>query len=244
MSIALHKFGPQWGIADPSSFCLKVESVLRLSGLEFECPPFNPRTSFKKAPKGKIPFIEINGQLIGDSNFIIEHLKSKHQIDLDRGLTDEQKAISLAMRRLMDEHLYWAVLYSRWFDEPGWSIISPLLFGSAPKLLRGFIEKKVRADTWKRIEGHGMGKHSRDEIYALAAQDIKALSDLLGVKSFYFGRPDPSLLDVCVHAYVANIYYPPIDSPIKQAIEKYENLLELCDKLQQRIYGQLPASKA
>lgn len=236
MSIALHKFGPQWGMADASPFCMKVESVLRLSGLEFECPEFNARSTFAKAPKGKVPFIEVNGELIGDSNCIIEHLRAKYNVDLDRGLTDEQKATSMAFRRMMDEHLYWVGLYSRWFDEAGWSVTSPLMFGQVPKLIRGLIEKKMKKYMWARIEGHGIGKHNRDEIYAMGVQDVKALSDFLGVKSYYFGRPDPTLLDVCVHAFIAAIHYPPIDTPLKASLEKYENLLEHCERMNKRVY--------
>ncbi len=34
---------------------------------------------------------------------------------------------------------------------------------------------------------HGIGKHSRDEIVKIGLDDLKALSDFLGEKKFFFG---------------------------------------------------------
>ena len=42
--------------------------------------------------KGQIPYIELNGQEIPDSNVIIETMKEKFGKDPDAGLTEEQKA--------------------------------------------------------------------------------------------------------------------------------------------------------
>ena len=75
MPVRLHKFGEAWGIADPSPFCLKVESFLREANIAYEVVPFDPRRSFAKAPKGKLPFIEDeDGTVVGDSSLIIARL--------------------------------------------------------------------------------------------------------------------------------------------------------------------------
>jgi Glutathione S-transferase N-terminal domain len=46
------------GIADPSPFCLKLESFLRESNLPYEIVPFDRRQGLARAPKGKLPLIE------------------------------------------------------------------------------------------------------------------------------------------------------------------------------------------
>src|SRR5512132_1002907 len=97
MPISIHNFGAAWGIADPSPFCLKLESFLREAKIAYEVVPFEGRRSFARAPKGKLPFIEDeDGTVIGDSTFIIDQLSRKRDIDMDAPLDDRQRCISFA----------------------------------------------------------------------------------------------------------------------------------------------------
>ena len=137
MPVRLHKFGEAWGIADPSPFCLKLESFLRETKIAYEVVPFE--RSFAKAPKGKLPFIEAeDGAIVGDSTLIIARLSQQRGIDMDAPLDDRQRCISLAFRRMLDEHLYWAGVYSRWLDESGWSVIRQSFFAGVWGPIRPF----------------------------------------------------------------------------------------------------------
>ena len=51
MTLTLYKFGPQWDIDDPSPFCLKLESYLKLADIAYEAPPFDV-SMFRKCLKG------------------------------------------------------------------------------------------------------------------------------------------------------------------------------------------------
>ena len=59
------------------------------------------------SPKNKIPFIMLNGETVSDSQFCIEYLNKKFDVDLDQSLNTEQKAISRALRKMMEEGFYW-----------------------------------------------------------------------------------------------------------------------------------------
>ena len=86
--ITLYGSGPNFGLPDASPFVTKAETLLRMSKLPFR----KALMSFSKAPKGKIPYIEDDGQLLGDSTLIRWHLEKKYGIDFDQGLTAEQLA--------------------------------------------------------------------------------------------------------------------------------------------------------
>lgn len=60
--------------------------------------------------KGQLPFIELNGQQIGDSTTIIKELSQKFDKDIDAGLTKEQKNISHAMISMVENHLTFVIL--------------------------------------------------------------------------------------------------------------------------------------
>src|SRR5215216_2564449 len=108
--ITLYGSGPNFGLPDASPFVTKAETLLRMSKLPFE----KALMSFSKAPKGKIPYIEDDGQLLGDSTLIRWHLEKKYGIDFDQGLTAEQLAIAWAFEKMAEDNLYWTSVYFRW----------------------------------------------------------------------------------------------------------------------------------
>ena len=238
MAIKLHKFGEAWGLADPSPFCLKLESFLREAKIDYEVVPFDPRQSFRRAPKGKMPFIEDqDGTLIGDSTLIIGRLSQRQGIDLDAPLDGRAKAISHAFRRMLDEHFYWIGVYGRWCDEPGWSIIRDKFFARMPALVRPLATAMAKRGILRALHAQGTGRHAREEIYRLGAADMRALSDLLGDNRWFFGTDDPTLLDLSAHAFVAEIVVPPIPSPLRDATVALPNLCAHVERLQSRLYG-------
>ena len=91
--IKLFQPPPVWGIPNMSPFCVKLETYLRMAGIKYE----KPRLDFLKAPKGKIPFVELDGKLMGDSSLVIEALKKKYGDPLDAELSAEQKAQTRAI---------------------------------------------------------------------------------------------------------------------------------------------------
>jgi glutathione S-transferase len=241
MAIKLHKFGEAWGIADPSPFCLKLENFLREAGLPFESVPFDARRSFARAPKGKLPFIEDeDGMLVGDSTLIIERLSQTRGIELDAPLTDGQRAVSLAFRRMLDEHLYWVGVYFRWFDEQGWTVVRDTFFSGIPWPLRPLIVTTQRRKIASALRAQGTGRHSRDVISQLGNEDIHALSRLLADDAYFFGADRPTLLDLWAHAYVAEIVAPPIDNPLKKTVLDLGNLNDHFRRLQARLYADAP----
>ena len=70
-----------------------------MSGVPFE----KKNSDLRKAPKGKLPFIEDEGKIVADSTFIRWHLEKKYRIDLDRGLDAEQRAIAWAFEKMLEE---------------------------------------------------------------------------------------------------------------------------------------------
>lgn len=94
--LKLYQYERTWGIPNLSPFCCKIETYLRMAEIDYEIKPALPLG----APKGKLPYIEDNGQALGDSRFIITHLKSTYK-DLDKGLPEEKLALSVAMLRFI-----------------------------------------------------------------------------------------------------------------------------------------------
>jgi glutathione S-transferase len=230
--IKLHQYQPSWGLPNASPFCLKLETYLRMAKIPFECTHHaHPR----KAPKGKLPYIEDKDQKVADSNLIIEYLKSSYGDTLDRHLSAQQKAAGLGMRRMIEENLYWCLVYSRWFDERGWVNVKKEFFGSLPPVLRKIIPELVKKSLWRQLQGQGMGRHNRVEIYKIGMADLSALSDFLDSKMFFLGDR-PTTLDATAYGFLANILWAPIRSPLKEWTQKQPNLVDYCIRMRDKFF--------
>jgi glutathione S-transferase len=169
--ITLYTFGPAFGLPDPSPFVMKAEVLLKMAGVPYR----TDTTGFRKAPKGKQPYIEDGGEIIPDSTFIRFHLEKKYGIDFDRSLDQEQRAIAWASEKLAEDHLYWAIVEARWCDDANFNNGPRKFFAAVPAPLRPFVIAMVRRQVRKNLHGHGIGRHSRPEIVTLATRGIDAI---------------------------------------------------------------------
>jgi glutathione S-transferase len=230
--IKLYQFNPAWGLPNPSPFCMKVETYLRMVGLPYET--INGALPFK-APKKKLPYIEDGRQLIADSGFILEYLKKTYGDPLDTALSDADRVIAHALRRLFEESLYWVALYTRWMEESIYVETRQVFFGGIPSMVRDLIAGRIRREIRRSLVAQGMGRHSREEIYEIGKADLNAISLWLGDKSFFMGAT-PTSLDAIAYAFLANILVPPLESPLKDHAISLPNLRAYCERMKTQYY--------
>ena len=230
--IKLYQFKPAWGLPNPSPFCMKVETYLRMAGLPYEA--INGALPFK-APKKKLPYIEDGTQLIADSGFILEYLKETYGDPLDTDLSEADRVIAHALRRLFEENLYWVALYSRWIEESIYVETRKLFFGAIPPILRELVAGRVRKGIQKALYAQGMGRHSRDEIYDIGKADLTAISVWLAEKPFFMGAT-PTSMDAIAYSFLANILVSPLKSPLKDHGMSLPNLWAYCERMKNKYY--------
>ncbi|MBS0286925.1 MAG: glutathione S-transferase family protein [Proteobacteria bacterium] len=222
--ITLYQYPPHWGLPNVSLFCMKLECYLKMTGIAYQVKVLrDPR----KAPKGKLPFINDNGFILADSSLIIDYLQKKYAPNLDAHLSPLQQGMSLAMQRLIEEHLYWILLYSRWCEDDNWLICKPEFFGKKRGFFLNFIAETVRKKQFKVLYAHGIGRHSSADMYKFGVKDLEAL-DILFTGPFIFGEK-PSTLDASLYALLANIMVPPIPSPLQTYAKANKKFVEYCD---------------
>lgn len=227
--IVLHQFPPALGLPNASPFCLKLELYLRMAGL-----PYRNRytLNLQRAPKGKLPWIDDEGTQLADSGLIVDYLKRKYGDPLDGGRPPHELAGHLALTRLIEEHLYWAVLYTRWIDEAGWPVTREAFFGALRWPLRALVPVVARRGIRAELHGHGMGRHAPEDIMALGRADIDALAATLGDRP-YFGGERPGSIDAIAGGFLANILLVDLDTPLRQAAAHHANLADYCARIRQ-----------
>jgi glutathione S-transferase len=212
---------------------MKVETYLRMAGLPFELVNSG---DVMKAPKHKLPYIDDGGTLVADSTFIVGHLKARYGDPLDAHLSAQERAVATAFQRLIEENLYWAVVHTRWIEDAGWDKTRVAFFGAMPVPLRWFVPRLARRGLRTEIHGHGMGRHSAAEIHAIGCRDVTAVADFLADKPFMLGE-QPSSLDATTHAFLANLLWAPVDSPIQRHAQSRPTLQAYCERMKSRYFG-------
>jgi glutathione S-transferase len=229
--IELLQFKPAFGLMNASPFCMKVEVFLRLSGLAYTTVEAMPM----KSPKGKLPVIRDDGQVVADSEAIVIHLQQRHRDLLPEGLREPPRGADHALRRMLEEHSYFAALWLRWIDAAAWPLTCEAFFGELPAPLRALLPPLVRRKMGRDLRGQGLGRHTRDEICARACADLDALDAALGARDF-FGGTEPATLDATTYAFLANTLWPPFDTPVRSHLQRnLPALVAYCERMQARV---------
>lgn len=234
--LIVHQLPGAWGLPSISPFCLKLEAYLRMVGIPFRSV-VDP-TPFK-GPKGKLPWIEHGARRIGDSGFIIDYLERTFGCDPDRGLDARSRAVGHALRRLIEENLYWTMVYDRWMVEANWNTFRNVVLGGVPAPLRPLVAVFARRGVHRELVGHGIGKHTTAEIHEIGVRDIDAVAAVLGDQPYLLGD-EPTSIDATAYAFIVNIVRPPVASPVQVAGNGHPNLLAFLERFEQRFLSAAP----
>ena len=230
--IAYHLPGA-WGLVSVSPFCLKLDAFLRMTGIPHEAVTAN--TPFG-GPMGKAPWIEHDGRKFGDSTFIILYLKQTFGVDPNAGLSRAQRGQALAIQRMIEENLCWAMVNDRWNTPENWPILKSTVLGGIAAPVRHIMAPIARRGVLRQLKGHGMGGHPAADIAAIGKRDIDALADILGDQNWFFGE-QPTETDAVAFAQLANIHSVEFHSSLKAVIAGHTNLVTFLQRFTQRFYA-------
>ncbi|MCJ8144508.1 glutathione S-transferase family protein [Ancylobacter sp. A5.8] len=229
--ITLYSYPMLFGVADNNGYGLKIFAVLRLAGLPFE---HRHLLDASAAPRGQLPYIEDDGEAIGDSSAIIAHLERRHGLSLDAGLSRAQRDTGHMVTRMLDD-LYWVMSYSRWKDEAYWPQFRDALLAQHPELT-GEALLKAKEFNAKRYYYQGIGRYEPKDAYARGLADLQVLADLIPEDGYLFGDA-PSTVDAGIYGFLANIYYYEIDTPLRALVGERPNLVRHCTAIHAAISG-------
>jgi len=227
--IYLYAFAPLWGLSDTSPFVTKVDVYLRLTNLPFKLVPFSME-SFTAAPKGKLAYIVDGHETIADSNFIVDYLKKKYSDPLDAKLGPSVRAAGHTIKRMLEENFYWVIVAERWRDTKTAVEQYPVMVGQPPEFVNAVVDSLLG-----ELHGHGMGRHSADEVENIGKADLIALSDFLGKNPYLLGE-EPTSYDATAYSFVAHTIQPDYGSRMKRFIKTLPNLMQYWERLNSRFY--------
>ena len=229
--IILFGFGPAFDLPVASPYVMKTETQLMMAGLPYE----KDLTGFDKAPKGKLPYIQDGARVIADSTFIRQHIEWSYGVDFDAGLDVQQRAMAWAVERMIEDHLGWASLRARWLDPVNFAKGPAMFFDRIPAEIREKMKAETLAEISQRLHGHGLGRHSDEDILFLGTRSLYSLSQILGDKPYLMGN-EPCGTDATAFGMLTHIMAPFFDTDLRRAAESHANLRPYVDRMMARFY--------
>ncbi|XP_031574776.1 failed axon connections homolog [Actinia tenebrosa] len=212
-----------------SPFPLKLETYLRLANI-----PYKNRFGRAFSSKGKIPWMEYKDDKVADSNFCIRYLNEKFSVDLDAGLSAKGKGVGHAVLTMLEENTYWTIVYYRWIEIPHKT--TNFLFPTASPWMKKLIAFGGQRRVKSYLHGHGIGRHTKDEIYSIACRDLASISAMLDNAPFLLGDK-PTLVDTAAFGLLANIVWHDTESPLSAMIRKdFQNIEGYCQRIKEQAW--------
>lgn len=233
--LTLYATRPGFGLPDTSPFVLKTEVQLKMAGIAYEKVSAIP----PQAPNGKLPYIDDHGHLVSDSTFIRAHLERAYGMDLDHGLDARRLAECWAIERMLEDHLYFAIVWFRWIDPVNFAKGPAQFANSFPELERAARREAMQAQKQADLRGQGIGRHTPERIATLGERSIDALAQLLGDQPHLMGDVACGI-DATAFAMLASAATPFFDTPLRRAIEARPNLSAYVARMMDRYYPEHP----
>lgn len=217
--VLLYQHPPWNAIPSPLPACIKVETYCRLMKIPYE-------NVYKTGTDQKLPYLEYQGET--KKHDLLSFLNSKFEVDADANLNDKDKACSRAFQSMAEENTFWSLMYYRWVDN----------FAETKKYFKGLdvVRKNVRpkldqGKCVKCLEAHEIGKHNKEEIYAIGEKDLRALSSFLDDKEFFMGS-EPTTIDCTMFGLLSCLLHTAENSPLAKVVrEDLKNLVDFCDRM-------------
>jgi hypothetical protein len=219
----------QDGVVDSSPYAIRVETYLRLVNLPY----------VKVASRGgsentrsKIPFCNIQGQMIDDSQRIVDTIR-EHSMHED-GLTSQQEALAHVIRQMIWNSLYWVLVHNIFFTHPGRAYFTAMIRNKFPPVISHMITAMVLTKMTANSIGSGFGLLPSSQIAKIGVQNVTALDTLLGTNQYMLGTKHPTSLDVDCYAILVMFFYqtPQLKQPwVADIKNQLPRLVEYVDRL-------------
>ncbi|KAL1244208.1 Endonuclease III-like protein [Trichinella spiralis] len=217
-------------IPNISPFSLKLETWLRMNEIPYESIAVDMTNTSKK---GQLPFVELNGKEIADSNFIIDELSVHFKKEDCEDKTALEKATLRAFESLIEDSLSWVVVVIRsnhcdvLFNDNSFIRLLPAAFRPIRAIAAKIFSNKLKTKAFHQ----GIGRHSLTEVTTIGQNLVKAISVFLGDKTYLSGEK-PTKLDAVAFGHLGQLWYTPVESDLKKFIEsECANIVQYLERM-------------
>lgn len=196
-----------------SPFVNKLEARLRFDKVAYKIGSGSP----KSAPKGKLPYIEVelNGTKtsIGDSTLIANSLIENGTLtDFNAKLSPVQEAQDAAIRALLEDRIYFFGMREKWCDN--YITMRSAVLAALPWPMQVIVGLIIYRGISSTLYGQGVGRYTEEEIMGMKRQGWAHINALLTEARrvsqgrdgpfWVLGGDEPTEADATIFGFVAS----------------------------------------
>ena len=102
--------------------------------------------------KGKVPFIQVNGQQIEDSTEIVNYLNREFGANLNTTVSEEDVEKSFQLQKMVEDNLFWSLEYQRWVLDENIQEIFPLTNWFFRFIFNLMLKCKIRPELYQDLQ--------------------------------------------------------------------------------------------
>ena len=197
-----------WG---PSPFCLKVRAILDYKRIPYQRVNAlgKPILDVRRRGKiGKLPALEIDGELVCDSTDIAYQLERRVPEPAILPQGPRERALCHALEEWADESIYFVGLYFQWIDPDGLAGVPQAFRGAFGKVAFRVMLRRIR----RQLLGQGTARKPDAHVRADLERHLDAAAGLLSPGPFLLGNA-PALCDFALMAQLVYLSRTPVGKP-------------------------------
>lgn len=190
---------PRWSHG-PNLFshCVKVECFLRVAGIPYVAHFTNDSSL---SPNGRLPFIVLNGTVLGESESIVQFLSEAMRVSIDAHLTPQDHAKGLMVRRMVETSINYGLNRTTFVDYPRYMADMFSKEYALEPIMSSILVRGMRNATLRVLNAVGHGTLSQDQYEVEFLRDLQSLETLLGGQKCLFGST-PTTYDCSIYAWL------------------------------------------
>eukprot|EP00339_Tiarina_fusa_P002003 CAMPEP_0117039988 /NCGR_PEP_ID=MMETSP0472-20121206/28021_1 /TAXON_ID=693140 ORGANISM="Tiarina fusus, Strain LIS" /NCGR_SAMPLE_ID=MMETSP0472 /ASSEMBLY_ACC=CAM_ASM_000603 /LENGTH=301 /DNA_ID=CAMNT_0004750613 /DNA_START=90 /DNA_END=995 /DNA_ORIENTATION=- len=233
------KVHPVKGICDTSPFVARVECYLKLLSLDYTK---DVSADLSENPRSKLPFANLYGTMVDDSGRILRAIQEHGKLDPKAGLTADQIAQGHLVQRLLTGSLYWVRYSLNFLTEKGQNGAMEGIKKNVPGFIFPIIRAMVLNSQIANLMGQGFGRMPLEDIIEFGKEDFRALSAVLGDRTFILGTKEATIYDTDAYAFLSHFMYDSTGASMDwmEAVkEELPNLVKYTDRMRLLLFPDL-----
>lgn len=213
--------------------CLAVQAFLKMCNLPFEVE-MRWNAEFM-SPSGRVPFIKCGAFVVSELEPIVQFVANK-RISLCSELSQTEKADMRAYMSMITNVLINAELYVSWIDEATFHNVTKVRNSSVYAWPLGWIQTRSKRNAViKRLKALNWHNKTMDQVMCDVEQCCETLSQILGDKEFFFGKPTE--LDALVFGHVFTIITTRLPCRrLAEIVRNHESLVALAKRVDETYF--------